>query len=72
MYKNFKEDKFIEKLIFEKKKVKISLQEGFAYVGFVIGMSENSILFKDKFEQEMMIFMKDIRRILVFNSEGEI
>ena len=71
MYKNFKEDKFIEKLISEKKKVKISLQEGFVYTGFVVGMSENSILFQDKFKQEMMIFMKDIRRILVFNSEGK-
>ena len=68
-YQNYKEDKYIEKLISEKKKVQINLSEGFVYSGFIVGMSGNSILFLDKFSQELIIWIRDIKRIIVLNGE---
>jgi len=70
-YENYNEDKYIEKLISEKKRVQINLNEGFVYSGHIIGLSTNSLLFVDKFGQELMIFIKDIKRILALNSDGK-
>jgi len=71
VYENFKQDEWIKKLILEGKRVQINLNEGFVYTGIIAGMSPNSILFKDKFGQEIMIFIKDIKRILVLNGDGK-
>jgi len=71
MYQNFTDDKWIEKLISEKKKVEITTQDAHYYTGVIVGMSENSILFLDKFNQELMFYMRDIRRIIVLNNNGK-
>ena len=75
MKKESLEDKYIKNLIERKVKVSLATIDGLYYQGFIIGMSENSILFKDKFKQELMFFFKDIRRIVPFRDnekkEGE-
>lgn len=68
-YQNYKEDKYLEKLRSEKKKILLTLNTGHTYTGFIVGLSPNSFLFVDKYDQEMMFWIKDIRRILVINSE---
>jgi len=70
-YLGFKEDEYLKKLHSEKKKILLSMNTDFTYTGFIIGVSKNSFLFKDKFNQEMMFWIKDIKRLLVINSEGK-
>jgi len=67
MYENFKDDEYIKKLIEEKKQIILTMNDARTYTGFIIGMSENSILFIDKFGSEILFYMNDIRRILVLN-----
>ena len=69
MYKNFQDDEYIKKLIEGKKKILLTMNDARTYQGIIVGMSHNSILFVDKFNQEIMFYMKDIRRILVLNGE---
>ena len=66
MKKESIEDKYIKNLIDKKVKVSLATIDGLYYQGFIVGMSENSILFKDKFDQELMFFFKDIRRIVPY------
>lgn len=42
------------------KKVRIILKNNFHYTGLVIDTSENKILIKDKFSNEVMISLDDI------------
>jgi len=67
MYENFKDDEYIKKLIEAKKKILLTMNDARTYQGIIIGMSPNSILFVDKFNQEIMFYINDIRRILVLN-----
>lgn len=70
MQENFKDKKFIKKLIEGRKKIILTMNDARTYTGVIVGMSKNSMLFKDKFAQEIMFYIADIRRILVLNSEG--
>ena len=72
MDEKFKEDEYIENLISKKIKVNLTLDNNFHYTGFIVGMSKNSILFRDKFDQEHMFFIKDIRRILTINNHKKV
>ena len=67
MNENFKDEEYIKKLIEEKKQIILTMNDARTYTGFIIGMSENSILFIDKFGSEILFYMNDIRRILVIN-----
>jgi len=65
IYQNYKGDDFIEKLISEKKRVKVITIDGEYYFGCILGMSTNTILMLDKYGQDVFIFIGDIRRFIV-------
>jgi len=67
MNEKFNDEKYIKKLIEAKKKVILTTNDAWTYTGVIVGMSENSILFIDKFGSEILFYMNDIRRILVTN-----
>ena len=67
MNEKFNDEKYIKKLIEGKKKILLTMNDAWTYTGIIKGMSSNSILFRDKFNQEIMLYIKDIRRILVLN-----
>jgi len=67
MNENFKDEEYIKKLIEEKKQIILTMNDARTYTGVIVGISENSILFIDKFGSEILFYMNDIRRILVTN-----
>lgn len=57
----------IEKLINGKKRVKIVLRNNDIFVGVIEGCSNNSIQMKDKFNDDVLIFIRAIQTIKVLN-----
>ena len=51
---------------FEKEgnKIKINLKNGLFYTGYIITIEESSMLFKDKFENEMLIDLGSISYVI--------
>ena len=71
MEKYFEDKEYIKTLIEGKKKIILTMSDEKTYTGFIVGISENSFLFKDKFNQDILFYIKDLRRILVLNGEGK-
>ena len=69
MEKDFEDKEYIKTLIEGKKKIILTMSDEKTYTGFIVGISENSFLFKDKFNQDILFYIKDLRRILVLNGK---
>ncbi len=54
----------LEKYKDTKQKVKINLQNGRFYTGLIIKIEDNSVIFLDKFQHEMMINISSIAYII--------
>jgi len=64
--------KFLEKFYKEKKKIKINLKNGYFYQGFILSIEGNTIIFKDKFNEEIPIALDSISYItLAERREGQ-
>jgi len=57
-------EEIIARFIEEKRKVCISLKTGSFYKGFILVLGDNSVLFKDKFGDEMMFSLDIIESIV--------
>ena len=63
--------KFIEKYFIEKLKIKLNLKNGRFYTGIIIKLEEHTVLFKDKFEEEIPIDLDAISYIEPCNTREE-
>jgi len=72
MDKKFNNNEYLKKLIEGRKKIILTMNDQRTYTGFIVGVSKNSFLFMDKFNQEILFYINDIRRILVTNGEEKI
>ncbi len=59
--------KFIEKYYKEKIKVRLNLKNGYFYSGYIISIEGNTILFKDKFGEEIPIALDSISYVTKFD-----
>ena len=57
------EIEFIKNLIDEKIKVDISTIGNYFYQGIITGVSKNSIILIDKYNEDVMVFLSDIKKI---------
>jgi len=64
--------KHLKKILEEKSKVKINLKNGFFYTGHIISVDDSSLLFKDKFGEEIPIDIDSISYVIPVRGEVRI
>ena len=60
--------KYLEKYFLEKIKIKINLKNGYFYNGYIISLENTTLVFKDKFDNEIPM---DLDSISYINEEKE-